>query len=257
MVTKIKALLPPALEPAVISLWYILRPFVRIIFFGHERYCPVCGSWTRLFLSYGSSTRLRKGVVCPVCFSHERHRLAWVFITTSTDLGSGLPKRLLHFAPEPEIERKLKKMPWVEYLSADLFNTHVMEKMDITDIRRSKSSFDIILCSHVLEHIPEDRKAMAELFRVLEPGGWVLLQVPVLGEVSVEDPSITDPTERERLFGQRDHVRRYGLDVTDRLTAVGFNVDLIYSKDVAEPWSEKRPCAYAISPLFYCRKPMS
>ena len=169
MVTKIKALLPSALEPAVISLWCKLRPIIRVIFFGHERYCPVCGSWTRLFLSYGPSTKRRKDVVCPVCFSHERHRLAWVFITTSTDLGSAIPKKLLHFAPEPEFERKLRRIPWIEYLSADLLNTHVVEKMDISDINQPDDSFDIILCSHVLEHVPEDRKAMSELFRVLKP----------------------------------------------------------------------------------------
>lgn len=256
MVTKIKALLPSAFVPVVISLWHKLRPFIRIIFFGHERYCPVCDSWTRLFLSYGPWSRRRKGVVCPVCFSHERHRLAWVFITTTTDLVCGLPKKLLHFAPEPEFERKLKRIPRLEYLSADLLNTHVIEKMDICGINRPDDSFDIILCSHVLEHVSDDRKAISELFRVLKPGGWALLQVPVSGEVSVEDASITEPADRERLFGQIDHVRRYGLDIKDRLKAAGFQVDVIYGKDVTEPWSEKRPCAYGTSPIFYCRKAM-
>jgi SAM-dependent methyltransferase len=257
LITKIKAILPSALEPTVINLWYKLRPVIKVIFFGHKRYCPVCDSWSCLFLSYGPSTRNRKGVVCPICFSHERHRLAWVFINTSTDLRFTIPKKLLHFAPEPEFERNLKKLPWIEYLSTDLLNTRVVERMDITNIKRPDDSFDIILCSHVLEHVPEDRKAMSELFRVLKPGGWALLQVPISGDVSVEDLSIKDPAERERLFGQIDHVRRYGLDIRDRLTAAGFNVDLIYGEDVVEPWCEKRPCVYGGSPIFYCRKAVS
>lgn len=254
MVTKVKELLPASLESIIIRLWYTLRPIIKVALLGRKRYCPVCNSWTRGFLSYGPSSRYRKDVVCPVCLSHERHRLAWVFITTSTDLCSGVPKKLLHCAPEPEFERKLKKMAWIQYLSTDLVSTHVMENMDITNIQQSDASFDIILCSHVLEHISDDRKAMAELFRVLKPGGWALIQVPISGELTFEVPAATDPLERERLFGQSDHVRKYGLDIKGRLVQAGFDVKLIYKKDIFEPWGDKRPCAYAISPLFYCRK---
>jgi SAM-dependent methyltransferase len=87
-------------------------------------------------------------------------------------------------------------------------------------------AFDALLCHHVLEHVPDDRAAMRELRRVLRPGGWAILQSPIRSrlEATLEDPAVTDPRERERLFGQRDHLRQYGRDYADRLRAAGFEV---------------------------------
>lgn len=101
-----------------------------------------------------------------------------------------------------------------------------MEKIDITDIPYADNTFDVIICSHVLEHIPEDRKAMLELFRVLKKGGWAILQVPLdsTRNVTFEDPNITNPKEREKYFGLRDHVRIYGLDYKNKLELAGFRV---------------------------------
>ena len=106
-----------------------------------------------------------------------------------------------------------------------------MVAVDITDIPYPDSSFDVIYCSHVLEHVPEDRKAMRQMHRLLRPGGWALIIVPIRGECTFEDTTVTSPEERKRLFGQCDHVRRYGPDVADRLREAGFRVT-VYSKRI-------------------------
>ena len=163
--------------------------------------------------------------MCPICLSHDRHRAAWLFLTTLTDLTDGRPKRVLHFAPEPQLALRLRNLPNLDYLSADLDSPHALLRTDITAIDSPDAAFDILYCSHVLEHVHDDRKAIAEIFRVLKPGGWAIIQVPLAPtETTLEDPSITDPGERERLFWQRDHVRLYGSDIAHRLEEVGFDV---------------------------------
>jgi SAM-dependent methyltransferase len=107
-----------------------------------------------------------------------------------------------------------------------------MEQMDITAIPRPDACFDAILCSHVLEHVPDDHRAMRELARILKPDGWALFMVPMKRETTIEDPSITDPVERDRLFGHPEHVRRYGLDIADRLTEAGFDCRRLQVGDV-------------------------
>jgi len=255
VITQIKALLPATLEPMIIRVWYFFRPMLRFIFSGRNRYCPVCKSWSRFFFAHGPATRKRKNVVCPICLSHDRHRLAWIFLNSSTDLNDGSPKKLLHLAPETEFERKFRRISGVQYFSADLASPHAMEKMDITNIHWPEASFDIIYCSHVLEHVPEDRRAMSEMLRVLRSGGWALIQVPTSKKGTIEDPSVTDPAERERLFGQSDHVRLYGLDIKDRLAAAGFDPEVIFAHQVVEPQDCERMCIHANQPLFYCKKP--
>jgi predicted SAM-dependent methyltransferase len=133
----------------------------------------------------------------------------------------------LHIAPEKGLEKRLRKQHG-DYLTADLYEQDVMVKMDITDIQFADGSFDVILCNHVLEHVPDDRKAMSELHRVLRPGGWGILQVPIskLLRSTYEDSSITTDAGREQAFGQSDHVRIYGPDYRERLERAGFDVDI-------------------------------
>lgn len=132
---------------------------------------------------------------------------------------------MLHFAPDA-LERKLRTSPNLTYISTDLDSPEAMIHMDITDIPFNDHTFDVILCSHVLEHVPNDRKAMSELYRILKPGGWAILLVPIDfdRDTTFEDPSVVDPKEREHLFGQHDHVRRYGRDYLTRLEQAGFIV---------------------------------
>jgi len=161
---------------------------------------------------------------------------------------------VLHVAPEPAVEGILRSWPEVEYLSADLRPGRAMVTMDVTRIDRPDGSFDAIWCSHVLEHVPDDRAAMAELRRVLAPGGWAAIGVPILPGTTLEDPSVTSPAERARVFGQHDHVRAYGMDVVGRLEEAGFSVDVVRPGDVAGAEERRRHLLPAEDqPLFLCR----
>lgn len=255
MLSEIKALLPAAFEPWEMRIRYLCRPLTRLFFFGRNRYCIVCDSWTRSFLSHGPKSRRNPDIVCPICLSHRRHRLGWRYLNSHTDLLDGKPKKLLHFAPEMAFSVHLKKIPGLDYVSADLASPHAMRKIDITSMDLPDNSFDIVLCSHVLEHVPEDRKAMQEIFRILKPGGWGLIQVPISGETTLEDPTITDPRERERLYYQNDHVRLYGMDLKDRLTQTGFVVEVTYGRELVDPQKCELMGVDAREPLFHVRKP--
>jgi SAM-dependent methyltransferase len=129
------------------------------------------------------------------------------------------------------LEKKLRKIIGKGYITADLFDQKVDLLMDITKIQFPDNFFDFIYCSHVLEHVPDDRQAMREFKRVLAINGVAFLNVPITTERTVEDPSISDPQERLRLFGQDDHVRRYGLDYVSRLEDAGFSVNKILKFD--------------------------
>ena len=133
-------------------------------------------------------------------------------------------------APEPCLAEKFRQE--YDYLSIDLDGKKAMMAMDLTAMTFDDNSFDAIVCNHVLEHIPDDKKAMKELFRVLKPGGWASLQVPIKGDITQEDLSITEPKERLRLYGQEDHVRYYGRDFIGRLKEAGFDVRSISKTDL-------------------------
>ena len=186
---------------------------------GNQVTCPCCGHSLRRFVAFRG-----RPVLCPWCQSLERHRLLYLYFQEHTNLFQDQLK-VLYFAPDA-LERKLRTSPNLTYISADLEDPHAMMKIDITAIPFPDASFDVILCSHVLEHVPDDRKAMSELYRVLKPSGWAILLVPFdsARTATFEDSSITDTRERERIFGQRDHVRIYGQDYVDRLKQAGFTV---------------------------------
>jgi len=149
-----------------------------------------------------------------------------------TNLFDSSPKRLLHIAPERTLEDKFRNLAHLDYLSADLNDPKVMVKMDITAISYPKNTFDIIFCSHVLEHVPDDRRAMGELYRILKRDGFALFMVPITVAKTFEDPSVTNPIQREKLFGQADHVRRYGPDFRDRLEASGFRTRTLTATEI-------------------------
>ncbi|MBW2269950.1 MAG: methyltransferase domain-containing protein [Deltaproteobacteria bacterium] len=205
-----------------------LEPLRRIVTgeVRHSHTCPCCERTARRFLD--SPNGQRPGVRCPHCNSRPRHRILHLFLRERTDLFDGQPTRLLHVAPNPRISLQLTSAPWIDYVSADLQRPTAMLKMDITDIQLPDASFDVIICNHVLEHVPEDRRAMRELCRILRPDGWAILQVPLDPEQAetFENPSVTDPEERRRVFGHPGHVRRYGRDYADRLREAGFDVTL-------------------------------
>jgi SAM-dependent methyltransferase len=201
--------------------------------------CPFCGFRFRRFVADdGRESPLFKqehvigggpfdNAECPYCGSFERERHVYLYLREMTDVFTR-PVRLLHFAPERRLQRVLAIHPSVDYVSADLCSPLADLHIDITDTRLPADSFDVIVCNHVLEHIPDDRKAMRELFRILRPGGWALLQVPIAAsrETTLEDATVSEPADRLRLYGQMDHVRIYGKDYSKRLQEAGFDVRL-------------------------------
>jgi len=198
------------------------------LFYGEQYSCPICSSKLRTFLALQRPYH----AWCPVCRSLQRHRLVWLYLKRQTNLFDQSPKKMLHFAPEPALMGSFHDLPYIDYLSADLYDSNAMVKMDINDIQYPDGSFDVIYCSHVLEHVPDDRLAMRELRRVLNQSGWAVIVVPIVSDATIEDPSLTDPLERERRFGQVDHVRVYGPDVQERLEGAGFHLAKISTLDV-------------------------
>ncbi|MFH7321145.1 class I SAM-dependent methyltransferase [Desulfurivibrio sp. D14AmB] len=175
-----------------------------------------------------------------------------------TDLFDGTTKKImLHIAPEKFLAGKFCEINNLDYLSADLSSPRAMVKMDITAINYPANSFSIIYCSHVLEHVVDDRKAIAEFYRVLSPGGWAVLQVPIMARETYENPAIIEPEERKKHFGQWDHVRRCGPDYVERISEAGFAVQVFRGTDLAP----KADCAMmGFDPnrlIFSCRKPLS
>ena len=138
---------------------------------------------------------------------------------------------MLHIAPESALEPRLRRVVGKGYLTADLLNKRVMTELDITNIQYPDNHFDVIFCSHVLEHVQDDERGIRELSRVLNPDGWAILMVPIKEEMTFEDESVTDPKAREQIFGQADHVRVYGKDFIDRVQKNGFNVTVVHPAD--------------------------
>jgi SAM-dependent methyltransferase len=138
--------------------------------------------------------------------------------------------RLLHFAPEPWFARIFSERPTIDYFPVDIdtSNPLIREAIDIQDIPYPDGYFDVIYCSHVLEHVPDDRRAMGERYRVLKSGGWAVLQVPInaRSETTIEDPDINTRELRSRFYGQHDHLRYYGLDYAERRKDAGFTVNI-------------------------------
>ena len=210
----------------------LLFPLRKMRYYGHEHFCPVCGSHLSKFI-YKIDNQ-QENARCPVCRCLERHRLDWIFFQKKTNLFDGKRKRMLHVAPENVFASKFKRISYLFYVTADLNNPAVTCNLDITEQPFADESFDVIYCSHVLEHVPDDRKALREFFRVTKQGGWALLQVPITAKRTIEDPTIDDPFERKRLFGQIDHVRRYGPDYADRLKEAGYDVTVYFAEDLLE-----------------------
>lgn len=221
---------------------------------GSARHCPVCKRNSRIFGAVGINPR--KDAQCFFCGAYERHRLAWLYFKRKTNLFSGSSLKMLHVAPEETFEQLLHKQLGNNYLTADLYNPRAMVKMDITDIQFPNDSFDVIYCSHVLEHVPDDKKAMREFFRILKPNGWAMLLVPVIGEHTFEDVTITDPADRARVFGQEDHVRIYGRDYVDRLRHAGFDVEEVRPSDFLKNEEIVRMgITPAAGEIYFCKKP--
>ncbi|MEO9871754.1 class I SAM-dependent methyltransferase [Ekhidna sp.] len=203
---------------------HVALRIVAIFYKGSKVECPICESKFRKFLPYGRKSR--SNALCPKCLSLERHRLIWLYLKQKTDFFTKEAK-MLHIAPELCFMDRFEALENLDYITADIESPLAQVKMDIHEIPFEDNSVDIIFCNHVLEHVDDDLKALSEMRRVLSPGGWAILQVPFfypLPKTTYEDKSIVDPKEREKAFGQDDHVRMFGEDYGKRLASAGFNV---------------------------------
>lgn len=212
-------------RPLLIRLSYVVRPVLALFLRGNRYIDPIDGKSFWKFLPYGYGTP-RENVLSPSTLSLERHRLLWVWLERETEFFTK-PSKVLHFAPEQAFYKRFREMSHLDYTTTDLNSPLADVKADICDLPFKDNDYDVILCNHVLEHIPDDAKAMSEIYRILKPGGMAILQIPqeLNREVTFEDDSITDPSERTKIFGQYDHVRVYGRDYFDTLRNIGFKVD--------------------------------
>ena len=180
----------------------------------------------------------KRRALCPVCFSSDRSRMVYLYLRDYLKLPDSRKKwSVLHIAPEEDLYTAIRSMlkdNCGKYVCGDKFEEKhfypdYIQYMDITNIVQDDSTFDLIICIHVLEHVPNDDVALKELFRVLKPGGIAILQVPISKtlEKTFEDFSVTDPDERRRLFGQWDHCRVYGQDFGKRVEEAGFSFSRI------------------------------
>lgn len=213
-------------RPILIRLSYIARPILAFILKGTTFTDPIDGKSFKMFLPYGYEKQ-RNNVLSPSTLSLERHRLLWLFLKNETDFFTAVTKKkVLHFAPEQAFYLLFRNQKNINYTTTDLLSPLADVKADICNLPFEDNQYDVILCNHVLEHIPDDTKAMQELFRVLKPGGMGIFQVPqdLNRETTFSDDSITNPKERAAIFGQYDHVRIYGRDYFDKLRTIGFKV---------------------------------
>jgi SAM-dependent methyltransferase len=197
-----------------------------IFYMGNKVECPICKNHYRQFLPYGRINP-RPNALCPGCLSLERHRLIWLYLQQKTNFFQQKLK-VLHIAPEHCFMKPFEAQHGEGYITADIESPLAKVKMDIHEIPFGENHFDVVLCNHVLEHVKDDIKAMSQIKRVLKPGGWAILQVPFFSPVpdlTFEDNSITDPRERERIFGQDDHVRMFGKDYSKRIQRSGLKAE--------------------------------
>jgi predicted SAM-dependent methyltransferase len=234
-------------RPILIRLSIVVRPILALLLKGSRFTDPIDGKSFRMFLPYGYGNQ-RNNVLSPSTLSLERHRLLWLYLQNETDFfqselvsdsSVGQPKsiklrdtetssalKVLHFAPEQEFYKRFKKQANIEYTTTDLLSPLADVKADICNLPFKDNEYDIIFCNHVLEHIPDDTKAIQELYRVLKPSGMGIFQIPqdLSRATTFSDDSIVDQKERAKIFGQYDHVRVYGRDYFDKLRSIGFKV---------------------------------
>ena len=261
-------------RPILIRLSIVVRPVLAFMLKGNRFTDPIDGKSFSMFLPYGYGTQ-RNNVLSPSSLSLERHRLLWLYLQNETDFfyselvsesnelvsdspvtknkriklrdaetsrSFGTALKVLHFAPEQEFYKRFKKQTNIDYTTTDLLSPLADVKADICNLPFEDNTYDIIFCNHVLEHIPDDTKAMEELYRVLKPGGMGIFQIPqdLSRATTFSDDTIVDQKERAKIFGQYDHVRVYGRDYFDKLRSIGFKVvEEDYTNKIAPELVEK------------------
>ena len=192
----------------------------------------------------------------PRCGSLDRIRHIFLYLKNKTRVLTD-EFRILHVSPEVSLTEVLRSNKKIDYVSVDLDPKKAMIQMDLTNIKFDDNSFNVIICSQVLEHIPDDKKALSELYRVLKDEGFAILQVPISFsmEKTIEDSIANTPELREEKYGQDDHVRLYGMDYLDRLRTAGFSIKL-YNFSEEHGLSESEKYRLIVDEkIFICSKP--
>lgn len=223
-----KFLLNKLPRPLLIRLSYLFKKIAPIVYKGNNVECPVCNRSYSKFLSYGSSIAHRENVLCPGDLTLERHRLMWLYLKDHSDFFTSNKLNVLHIAPEQCFHQRFKQQENLNYLTGDLVSPIADLHFDLHQIPLEENRFDVIFCNHVLEHVKDANQCMRELYRVMKPGGWGIMQVPqdFDREITFEDPSIKSEEERERYYWQKDHVRLFGKDYPNWLENAGFKVEV-------------------------------
>lgn len=255
-----KSLIPFWLGKKLRGGW---QKYLSVKYKGSDYYCPYCGNTFKKFLPGGVDLPVlkekkiigggyRENMLCPRCFSVDRDRLIYLYLKEKTNLFSA-PLRVLHIAPEGCIRALLMSLPNIEYRSGvkyyeGYYYNRSINLMDVTALPFDPESFDVVICNHVLEHIEDDTKALNEIRRILKPGAWAILQVPISETLqeTFTDPSVKSPEDRERVYGQFDHVRIYGQDYTKILGRQGFTT-YTYSP-IKDSQSVDKIKKYALNP---------
>ncbi len=240
----------PFLQRISKSIFLIVRLFYK----GDKVFCTICKQKFRKFFPYGR--KVRQNALCPNCLSLERHRLLYLFLERKTNIFKKDIK-LLHIAPEQCLIKIFSNSKNINYISGDLFSPLAKIKMDIHNMPFEDNSFDAILCNHVLEHVQDDKKAIKEINRVMKKDGFSILQVPFyypIPEKTIEDKSIISKKEREKIYGQSDHLRKYGKDYDKRILSQGLKVKKL---NFIDSFSKKEKKYYGLQEkevIYYCYK---
>ncbi len=222
-----------------------INQFIKLKAHSGDKFnCPFCGYNAKDLSPIGTNIKVlnEKHVIgaglrnggCYKCGSSDRERLIYVYLKNVLNIFETKNIKILHLAPEKNLSKIFSKVGFEKYICGDLFTEgykypDYVQNMNVLNIPYEDNYFDLIICNHLLEHVPNDIDAMKELVRVLKPNAKAILQVPISknSKTTFEDFSVTNPKEREIVFGQFDHVRIYGQDYVDRLNSVGLNVERI------------------------------
>lgn len=213
-------------RPLLIRLSYPFKKVAPLLYKGNNVECPVCERSFSKFLSYGADIVHRDNVLCPYDLTLERHRLMWLYLKDESNFFTAEKLDVLHIAPEQCFHALFKKQSNLNYLTGDLVSPIADLHFDLHNIPLEDNRFDVVFCNHVMEHVDDAIRCMSELHRVMKPGGWGIMQVPQdhKRELTLEDPSITSPEDREKYYWQKDHVRLFGQDYPKWLEKAGFRV---------------------------------
>jgi SAM-dependent methyltransferase len=223
------------------NLKKIRNQLFKLLYQGKKYYCLYCTKTYRKFMHEGVKAKIfkkykvagggyKKNVKCPNCGSTDRIRLLYLFFELRTEIFKK-PLKVLHVSPNALLARKLFGAKNINYtcgaLNPEEFKEFNAIKLDVTCIDIPDNHFDVVICNHVLEHVPKDSAAMNEIYRVLKPGGYAILQVPFAIDLqqTIEDSANTTRKQRKIAYGQTDHLRLYGVDYITKLTNAGFRVE--------------------------------